>query len=107
MYFAGIYLHGSAGKDDARFIRWKLQQFYEVYRVDGLVIDCRRLKYDWGDDIGFPTPNPLKTFPMLLVVEKEQSSSYAYALEKELHRHDLTKALSEMDERIRAMKSLL
>lgn len=43
--FCGVFLPGSAGADDARFIRWKLEEFYELYRPDGLVVDCRELEY--------------------------------------------------------------
>jgi hypothetical protein len=105
--FFGEYKSGSAGTDDACMIRWKLQQFYEVYNVDGVVIDCRQLQYDWGDDINFPSPEPLESFPMLLVIDKDQSEAYEYAMDRELQRFHLEGALAEMSETIRIMKSLL
>jgi hypothetical protein len=107
--FRGAYRPGSAGTDDARFIRWKLGEFYELYTVDGLVVDCRELDYTWGDDLDFSgrQPNRADDFPLLVVLRPEQQEAYAYAVAREKHRHDLLGALAEVDEAIRIMKSLL
>ena len=106
--FRGVYQPGSAGTDDARFIRWKLNEFYELYWPDGLVVDCRELEYTWGDDLGFSerVPNRADHFPLLVVLRPEQQDAYAYAVSRVRHRQDLVAALREVDEAIRAMRSL-
>ena len=105
----GVYPPGSAGKNDARYIRWLLSEFYTLHRPDGLVLDCRGLEYVWGDDLDFPTPEPIKSdrFPLLVVLRPEQQEAFAYAVPRDQHRLDLPAALAEMDETVRGMKSLL
>jgi hypothetical protein len=108
--FRGLYRPGSAGTDDARVLRWRLNQFYELYGVSGVVIDCRELDYVWGDDLSFPVPgvlNRTKSFPMLVVLRPEQTEAYAHALNAEERRHDLLGALAEVAEEICLMQSLL
>ena len=106
--FRGVYRPGSAGTDDARVIRWRMRQFYELYGVSGVVIDCRELDYVWGDDLDFPVPDLLhrtETFPLLVILRPEQVE--AYQLHPEERRHDLHAALADVSDAIRAMKSLL
>jgi hypothetical protein len=108
--FRGLYRPGSAGTDDARLIRWRMYQFYELYGVSGVVVDCRELDYVWGDDLSFPVPDLLhrtESFPMLVVLRPEQVEAYSYALSAEERRHDLLGALAEVAEAIRLMNSLL
>lgn len=107
--FRGVYPPGSAGADDARYIRWLLSEFHTLHHPDALVLDCRALDYVWGDNLSFPTPRPLKTdrYPMLVVLRSEQQEAFGYAVPRSQHRLDLQAALAEMDEAIRAMKSLL
>lgn len=107
--FRGVYPPGSAGKDDARYIRWLLSEFYTMHRPDGLVVDCRELEYVWGDDLDLPKREPYKadSFPLLVVLRPEQQEAFAYAIPRTNHRLDLKAALAEMDEAIHAMKSLL
>jgi hypothetical protein len=102
--FTGIYHHGSAGVDDARYIRWALRQFLELARVDGLVIDCTGLDYQWGDDLDFPVNGDL---PFCVVVQPDQRQAYAYAVSDSALRTDLHAELAAMAEAIRAMKSRL
>lgn len=51
--FRGEYRYGSSGTDDARYIKWKIQQFCDIDhpKIDGLIIDFRELDYRWGDDL--------------------------------------------------------
>ena len=108
--FRGSYRPGSAGADDARLIRWRLGQFYELYDVSGVVVDCRELDYVWGDDLGFPAPDLLDQsgpFPMLVVLRPEQAEAYSHALNAGERRHDLPGALAEVAEAVRLMKSRL
>ncbi len=102
--FEGTYLHGSAGSDDARFIRWTLRQFLEVARVDGLVIDCTALIYEWGDDLSFSAASEL---PFLVAINPDHSEAYLHAVNVRHHRASANAALAEMDDQIRTMKSLL
>jgi hypothetical protein len=107
--FRGTYPSGSAGKDDARYIRWLLSEFYTLHRPDGLVVDCRGLHYDWGDDLDFPK-RPLhdaEDFPLLIVLRPEQQEAFDFAVPRSEQRLELQAALAEVDEFIRAMKSLL
>ncbi len=102
--FDGRYQHGSAGADDARAIRWRLREFIELARVDGIVIDCTRLVYEWGDDLSFTT---VGNVPMLVVLAHNQLEAYRYAINEDRIRLSLNAALEEMDSHIRGMKSLL
>src|SRR5207248_4626508 len=78
----GLYHPGSAGADDARFIKWKLDEFYDLYRVDGLVVDCRELDYTWGDNLSLqPSASHRRDhLPLLLVLRLEQQEAIAYAV---------------------------
>lgn len=107
--FRGTYLSGSAGVDDARLIRWKLEQVYELFRPDGIVIDCRELEYNWGDDLHFPEREPDRTdnFPLLVVLRPDQQDAYSFAVSLENQRLDLLGALGELDQSLRRMCSLL
>lgn len=101
--FRGRYLPGSAGKDDALWIKWRLDEFYELARPDGLVVDCRELDYTWGDDIHL-RPRSRRVpegFPFLLVIRPEQQEVFAFTEARERHRFDLPAALAEMDEQLR------
>ncbi len=107
--FRGAYPPGSAGKDDARYVRWLLSEFYALHRPDGLVLDCRELEYVWGDDLDFPTPNPHRAdrFPLPVVLSPDQQEAFSYAVPREQQRFDLAAALAEIDELMQGMKSLL
>ena len=69
--FTGTYLHGSAGSDDARFIRWRIDEFCDLgypLLIDGLVVDCRSLDYEWGDNLDFSPSNKPIEFPTLSLI---------------------------------------
>lgn len=105
----GIYPRGSAGADDARYIRWLLSEFYILHQPDGLLLDCREFDYVWGDDLAFPTPEPQRSddFPLLVVLRPEQQEAFDYAVGRDHQRLDLLGALGEMDVLLRGMRSLL
>src|SRR5262249_55453005 len=104
--FRGHYPPGSAGQDDALWIKWKLDEFYEVARFSGLVVDCRELDYVWGDDLHLrPRVRQfLDDLPFLLVIRPEQQQAFAYSEPRQYHRFELTAALAEVDERLRSMR---
>lgn len=107
--FEGLYQHGSAGSNDARFIRWTLRQFLDLTRVDGLVIDCTGLDYLWGDDLSFNTRQSLDEDPLptLIAISPAQSAAYGYAVPDDWVTPSREAALSEMDALLRAMRSSL
>ncbi|MCA9030834.1 MAG: hypothetical protein KDA66_08500 [Planctomycetaceae bacterium] len=108
--FAGTYKHGSAGSDDARFIRWRINEFCDLgypLLIDGLVIDCRALNYEWGDDLYFAPSNKPIDFPTLVVISDSQREAYSGILGNRDLRFDLNAALAEMTELFRQMKPLL
>lgn len=102
--FSGAYQHGSAGVDDARYVRWTLGQFLELARVDSLVIDCTALDYQWGDELSCPVNDEL---PFCVVVRADQQAAYAYAVGADQLQTDVNLALYAAAETIRAMKSRL
>lgn len=104
--FRGRYHPGSAGKDDARWIKWRLNEFYDLTRFDGLVVDCQELDYTWGDDLHLrPDARSLPdNFPFLLVIRAEQEEAFAYSEPRQYHRFDLMMALAEIDGQLRAMR---
>jgi hypothetical protein len=106
--FNGLYRLGSAGADDARFIRWTLRQFQELERVDAFVMDCRDLLYEWGDDMSFAMRQSLDydEIPHVVVLNEAQQQAYSYAIGSTYHRTDLNAALVETDANLRAMKPL-
>lgn len=109
LVFRGVYPPGSAGADDARYIRWLLSEFYAMHHPDGLVVDCRELDYVWGDDLSFPAPEATKAdrCPLLIVLRPEQQDAFDYAVSRSEQRLDLEQALAEVDEEVRDMKPLL
>jgi hypothetical protein len=107
--FRGVYPSGSAGSDDARYMRWLLSEFYRLHRPDGLVVDCRALEYSWGDDFGFQDREPYKadSFALLVVLRPDQQLGYDYVVPRVVQRLSLEAALAEVDEDIRSMSSIL
>jgi hypothetical protein len=103
--FRGRYLPGSAGKDDALWITWRLDEFYELARPDGLVVDCRELDYIWGDDLDLQPRRVLDRFPLLLVLRPDQQEAFAYPEPQESFRFDLPTALAEIDEQLRNLQA--
>lgn len=94
----GIYRPGSAGKNDATVIQWRLNEFYDLVRFHGLVVDCRELQYQWGDDLILqPTgPGTLSAFPFRLIIHPEQQEAFAFVETAENHRFDIEAAIAEI-----------
>lgn len=85
--FSGVYQHGSAGKDDARFIRQRLNEFSELTHIRGLVVDFRELVYVWGDDFR-GEPDNFTGLPIRFLVSppgknQEIYDAYKWALGEE------------------------
>jgi hypothetical protein len=105
--FRGHYLPGSAGKDDALWIKWRIDEFYELARLDGLVVDCRDLDYTWGDDLHLrPRSRRVSDdFPFRLVIRPEQQEAFTFTESRDRHRFDVSTALAEIDNLLRDMRA--
>jgi hypothetical protein len=105
--FRGDYQLGSMGSDDARFIKWTIRQFIDLENVDGLVIDCTELTYEFGDDLSFSTlvPPRYQEIPTLVAVAPSCLDQYLYCVGKRDIRTSLEAALAEMDAHVRSLKS--
>lgn len=51
LHAVGEYRSGSRGAPDARLIAGYLQAALTLWRPDAVVLDLRRLAYEWGDDM--------------------------------------------------------
>lgn len=104
--FHGTYALGSAGKKDAQFIKWRIDEFCvaEPYRIDGLVIDFRGLDYQWGDDMEIHPKRLIgRGETIRIVINPEEVnpdiySAYMWALNYNYVRTDLATAIQEVNE---------
>jgi hypothetical protein len=104
--FSGFYRRGSMGKPDARFIRWRIDEFIDYVRnIDGLVVDLRKLDYTSGDDLDIP----ILRIPVLVVIPSEAEDPKHYqalkwAVGEESLQPDTLEALAEDPEHYQALK---
>ncbi|MEH2167150.1 MAG: hypothetical protein V7K41_10840 [Nostoc sp.] len=103
--FSGTYLYGSAGSDDALFIKWKINEFCELelpQKIIGLVVDFRNLDYQWGDDLDiYPQEMRRLEQPVRIVVTPERYEAFKGVLgEQELHT-DIEVAFAEVIEALK------
>jgi len=103
--FSGTYLYGSAGSDDALFIKWRINEFCELelpQKIIGLVVDFRSLDYQWGDDLDvYPQEIRRLGQPVRIVVTPERYEAFKGVLgEQELHT-DIEVAFSEIIEALK------
>jgi len=105
--FRGHYPPGSAGKAHALWIKWRLDEFFEATRFDGLVVDCRELDYTWGDDLHLrPRSRWLPDgYPYRLVIRPEQQDAFAFAEPRESHRFEVSVAVSEVHGQMQARRN--
>ncbi|MEM8642804.1 MAG: hypothetical protein AAGG51_28900 [Cyanobacteria bacterium P01_G01_bin.54] len=96
--FSGFYPRGSAGCDEAQFIRWRIDEFCthpDLFCLKGLVVNLRDLDYAWGDDINV---SPLEyDMPYLVVVQESREEAFKGVLVPGKIRFDLRAALAEID----------
>lgn len=104
--FRGHYRPGSAGYDDALWLKWRLDEFYELARPDGLVVDCRELDYTWGDNLHLRPRSELLSdrFPYRLVIRPEHQQAFAFAEPRECHRFELAVAIAEVDAELQTLR---
>lgn len=98
--FSGIYQHGSAGYDDARFIRQRLNEFAELTHIRGLVIDFRELVYLWGDDFR-GEPDNFTGLPIRFLVSPPKKNAdvyeaYKWALGEDKLRTNIHEAFNDI-----------
>lgn len=104
--FSGFYRRGSAGEPDARFIRWRIEEFADLLgnipsASTGLVVDLRTLDYVWGDNLTIPHLE----IPVLVVIPSEAKDPEHYkalkwAVYEHIRRTDIFEAFGEMSELI-------
>jgi hypothetical protein len=102
--FSGTYLYGSAGCDDALFIKWRLNEFCELnspHTISGLVVDLRNLDYQWGDDLTIE-PEQLRRFnqPVRVVVTPERYTTFSYVV-------NTTELITDMELAFAEVKNIL
>jgi hypothetical protein len=107
--FAGLYGRGSAGKDDALFIKWRIAEFSELRlpsSIDGLVVDLRELDYEWGDDLTINVGRLADRHePLLAVIDPARIVAFGYVIREDQLRTDAEIAFAEVADRIRAPRS--
>jgi hypothetical protein len=75
--FRGQYRRGSAGYEDALFIKWRLNQFCDLLEPSQLIVDLRTLDYEWGDDLSlYPFRFLSSKSPIRFLLRPEQVSFY-------------------------------
>lgn len=96
--FAGTYRHGSAGDDDARVIRWRLNEFFETIDPRALVVDVRDLEYEFGDDLNLhPRMLPMPGRHVRYVLAPEQLESYSYVIPRKEMSFSSESAFAELN----------
>lgn len=103
--FAGTYRPGSAGKDDALFIRWRLDEFYSLERPFGVVVDFRQLDYVRGDDLSLGKLEAQDDVPVRIIIRREQIEAFRHAFDDKLVRVDVDQAFAEVAEDVRRRKA--
>lgn len=96
----GKYGYGSGGDDDAKYIRWMLNQLFDHpdYWIKGFVVDATELEYEWGDSLDLDPP---KDVPFRLVINEEQKKPYTYVVEEDKIRFHLKTALAEVNDEMK------
>ena len=105
--FTGTFRLGSAGRDDARFIAWRINELADLRmpaRIAGLLVDLRGLDYQWGDDLGIWPLSLPDTAPVLALVRPEQIAPLKGVLGDECLRVDARAAFAEISDRIRDLR---
>lgn len=108
--FSGTYAYGSAGSDDALFIKWRINEFCELelpQKISGLVVDFRILDYQWGDDLDvYPQEIRRLGQPVRIVVTPERYEAFKGVLgEQELHT-DIEVAFAEVIEALKVLQGI-
>lgn len=102
--FSGTYLYGSAGSDDALFIKWRIDEFCQLeqpQKISGLIVDLRDLNYQWGDDLCiYPYDIKMMQKPIRIVVTPERYTAFKGVLAEEELRTDIEVAFAEVIEAI-------
>lgn len=82
--FDGEYRHGSTGHDDALFIKWRIDEFCELANLQSLIVDLRRLQYEWGDDLSVSRGRFSKSdSPIRILVSPENLEAFNGVIDHE------------------------
>ena len=106
--FSGVYQHGSAGYNDARFIRQRLNEFAELTHIRGLIVDFREMIYVWGDDFR-GEPDNFTGLPIRFLVSSPEKNAevyeaYKWALGEENMRTNIFEAFNDIAQEFRVEK---
>jgi hypothetical protein len=104
--FRGTYGHGSAGKDDALFIRWRIRELCELHDpgpISGLLVDFRDMTYTWGDDLTVDA-GPFDREPVRVIVRPAQLEAYRYPVGADRLRTDFEEAAAEVSDILRGLR---
>jgi hypothetical protein len=69
------------------------------FYFDGLVIDARKLEYEWGDDLSLSPPK--QGIPYRVVLLEAQKNALSYIVEDSTMRFDLRTALAEVNDEMK------
>ena len=101
--FAGCYAHGSAGSNDGRLIRWRIEEFRDCpfdvgpSRISGLLVDFSELRYEWGDDLDVPWVPELGHGPLRIIVSPSNREAMAGVLDESVFRDHVDTAIGEIN----------
>src|SRR5262245_8717794 len=106
--FHGLYRPGSAGSDDARFIRWRIRELCELRlpsSIEGLLVDFRDMAYEYGDNLSVDD-NPLDDDgqPIRVVVQPSQIEAFRGVIGDHRLRTDLEEAAAEVSDILRGLR---
>lgn len=90
LQIVGGYGWGSAGAQDALYVRWQLRRVRTVRQPDWLLLDLTAFEYAWGDDLDFAL-NPRT----LVIAAPEQRAALDYVVD-EFFAPDLATALAQL-----------
>lgn len=106
--FHGTYRYGSAGNEDALFMKWRIREFSEIrdpFRIQGLVVDLRGLDYEYGEDLDVSVRRlRIADKPVLVVVPSGRVDIFAGVIERERIRLDIDQAVEEVDLHLRNLR---
>lgn len=97
LVFEGNYKFGSAGRNDAQFIRWRIEQACEVLTHNVVVIDLRYLNYEWGDDLNvYPIGFSREGSPIRILIKPEQEKNFKGVLGSQNLCFEIEKAFEQV-----------
>lgn len=103
---AGRYPPGSAGDDDAQFIRWRLNRVERLVKPKRWIVDLRGLDYAWGDKFD-PEPTSVQRgdAECRFLVDRSRADPIRFAVAEELTCEFTDEALAQLTDSQRQPRS--